>query len=63
MTHITETRVIGNHAEMGVSSPEQSPPTVSEILRFGRRRRIRRREKDAAQSTWDSEGGAIGEGE
>jgi hypothetical protein len=37
MTHITDGRVIGNHADMG---------------------RARRKATGAAQSTWDSEGGA-----
>jgi hypothetical protein len=59
MTHITEPRVIGSHAEMGGSSPRDShvPLTVFDILRAGVRRRVRREEMDAAQSTWDSEGG------
>jgi hypothetical protein len=62
MTHITETRVIGNHAEMGGSSQEKSdvPLTVPDIPRASRWRRVRRRETDTAQSTWDSEGGATG---
>jgi ribosome-associated translation inhibitor RaiA len=60
MTHITEPRVIGNHAEMGGSTEPASyiPLTVKDILRSGMRRRGRRREMAAAQSTWDSEGGA-----
>jgi hypothetical protein len=60
MTHITEARVIGNHAEMGGSSEEESrvPLTLSDIPRASRRRRVRRREAETAQSTWDSEGGA-----
>jgi ribosome-associated translation inhibitor RaiA len=60
MTHITEPRVIGNHAEMGVppAAAPHVPPTVKDILRSGMRRRARRRETAAAQSTWDSEGGA-----
>lgn len=33
--------------------------TVTEVLRGGARRRTRRREKDAAQSAWESEGGAL----
>jgi hypothetical protein len=65
MTHITEARVIGNHAEMGASSKGNShvPLTVSDILRARLQRRVRRQETDAAQSTWDSEGGATQEGE
>jgi ribosome-associated translation inhibitor RaiA len=60
MTHITEPRVIGNHAEMGVppAAAPHIPRTVKDILRSGMRRRARRRETAAAQSTWDSEGGA-----
>ena len=60
MTHITEPRVIGNHAEMGgaTSAAPYIPLTVKDILRAGVRRRARREEMAAAQSTWDSEGGA-----
>jgi hypothetical protein len=68
LTHITEPRVISNHAEMGGSTPAPSriPSTVKDILHTGVRRRARRREMGrarrremaAAQSTWDSEGGA-----
>jgi len=47
MTHITEPRAIGNHAEMGGSSPEDSHAPLT----------ARREETDAAQSRWDSEGG------
>lgn len=57
MTHITEARVIGNHAEMGESSQEKSTLTVSDVPRARRRGRIGRRETDAAESRWDSEGG------
>jgi hypothetical protein len=59
LTHITEARVIGSHAEMGRPSPGDShvPLTVFDILRAGVRRRVKREETDAAQSTWDSEGG------
>jgi hypothetical protein len=60
MTHITEARVIGSHAEMGGASEgnARAPLTVFDLLRAGVRRRTRRAETDAAQSTWDSEGGA-----
>ena len=60
MTHITEPRVIGNHAEMGgsTSAAPHIPMTVKGILRAGVRRRARREEMAAAQSAWDSEGGA-----
>lgn len=36
--------------------------TVFDMLRAGVRRRVRSAEMDAAQSTWDSEGGAIEDG-
>jgi len=58
MTHITEPRVIGNHAEMGGPTDPHLPLTVKDIVRSGRRRRRWRREMVAAQSEWDSEGGA-----
>jgi hypothetical protein len=57
MTHITDPRVIGNHAAMGKSPP--APPdtpflTLENIFRAGARRAARRREILAAQSTGDS---------
>jgi hypothetical protein len=60
MTHITEARVIGNHAAMGMSTPAapETRLTVKEILLAGVRRAAERMEIQAAQSTWDSEGGA-----
>jgi ribosome-associated translation inhibitor RaiA len=60
MTHITEPRVIGNHAEMGGSTPAAAyiPSTAGAVLRAGVRRRAQRREMAAAQSAWDSDGGA-----
>lgn len=60
MTHITEPRVIGNHAEMGgsTSAARYIPMTVKDILRAGVRRRARPEEMAGAQSAWDSEGGA-----
>jgi hypothetical protein len=62
MTHITEARVIGNHADMGGSTTvaTRTSLTLTDILRAGRQRRIGRREMIAARSMWDSEGGAIG---
>ena len=65
MTHITEARVIGNHAEMGGSpgAAARVPLTVIDRVRAGVRRTTRRKEIDAAQSTWDSEGGANDAGE
>lgn len=65
MTHITEARVIGSHADMGGSAPTAAriPLAVKEVLRAGVRRTARRTEMAAAQSTWDSEGGTTGEDE
>jgi hypothetical protein len=59
MTNIGGARVIGNHAVMGgpVPAAARIPSTVRDILGAGVRRRARRREMIAAQSTWDSEGG------
>lgn len=62
MTHIIEARVIGNHAAMGRSTPVATGSpylTVHEVLRAGMRRTAERRDTAAAQSKWDSEGGAI----
>ena len=65
MTHITEERIIGNHADMGGSTTvaTRTSLTVTDILGAGVRRRTTRKEMTAAQSTWDSEGGATGAGE
>jgi len=65
MMHITEARVIGNHADMGRLTPTAAriPLTVKDVLRAGAQRRAERREMAAAQSTWDYEGGATGQGE
>jgi hypothetical protein len=62
MTHITDSRVIGNHADMGgpLQATTRKPLTITEILRAGISRRTRHMEMGAAQSTWDSEGGAAG---
>jgi ribosome-associated translation inhibitor RaiA len=51
---------VGDHAEMGGSTEPAPyiPVTVKDILRSGMRRRVRGMELVAAQSTWDSEGGA-----
>jgi hypothetical protein len=61
MTHITEERVIGNHAGMGGSTTvaTRTSLTVTDILPV--RRRTTREEMTAAQSTWDSDGGATPE--
>jgi hypothetical protein len=57
--------VIGNHADMGGSAPAAAriALTLRDILGAGVRRMARHREMVAAQSTWDSEGGATGEDE
>ena len=44
-----------------VRAPARIPLTVRDILRAGVRKRVRYREMLAAQSMWDSEGGATGE--
>lgn len=64
MTHITEARVIGCHAEMGGASQEDSHAALAvlDTDRAGVRRRASE-ETDAAVSTWDSEGGVTEEGE
>lgn len=62
MTHIIEARVIGNHAAMRRSTPAATGSpylTVHEVLRAGIRRAAERKDMAAAQSKWDSEGGAI----
>jgi hypothetical protein len=61
MTHTIEARVIGNHADMGRSTPAATDRpylTVYEVLRAGIRRAAGRNDMTAAQSNWDSEGGA-----
>ena len=65
MANITGARVIGNYAVTGgpVPAAARIPLTVRDILGAGVRRRARHREIVAAQSTWDSEGGATGENE
>lgn len=60
MTHITEARVIGNHADMGPDpAPTRTPLTVRDIVRAGAHRRANRGETRTAQS----EAGATGAGE
>ncbi|WP_131807593.1 hypothetical protein [Mycolicibacterium wolinskyi] len=67
MTHITEPRAIGNHADMGSIDPKDNKKsddsytalTVTDVLRAGVRRSRRRRVVTDAESTWNSEGGAI----
>lgn len=65
MTNTTEARVIGNQADIGGSAPAAAriPLTVSDILRASVPRRARHRERAAALSAWDSDGGATGEDE
>lgn len=60
MTHITEERVIGNHADMGGSAPPASSTPLNAIQVPGEvvDRRVGGEEMMATQSTWDSEGGA-----
>ena len=61
MTHITEARVITNHAAMSRSMPAATDRpylTVGEVLRAGMCRAAGRKQMAAAKSTWDSEGGA-----
>jgi hypothetical protein len=68
MTHITEARFIGNHADMGASRPvaSRTPLTATEVIRAGLRRKARRRARRsdmvAARSAWESEGGATKRG-
>jgi hypothetical protein len=65
MTHITEARVIGNHADMGGPAPAAARMalTVTDVLRAGAGRSARRRDMVAARAAWDSEGGATGDNE
>jgi hypothetical protein len=61
MTHIIEAEVLENFAAMGrLTPPATGRPflTIHEVLRAGIRRATGRRDMAAAQSTWDSEGGA-----
>lgn len=65
MTHITEVRSTDNQTKMGRSIPAayRAPLTAMDILRAGVRRRVSGMEMVAAQSAWDSEGGATGQQE
>jgi hypothetical protein len=65
MRNVTGARVIGNYAVTNgrVQAAARIPLTVRGIIGAGVRRRARHREMVAAQSTWDSEGGATGENE
>jgi hypothetical protein len=66
MVHIREPRVSGNRAAAGRWTPAASDTpflTVKGILLVVVGRAASRKEMAAAQSTWDSEGGATGEGE
>jgi hypothetical protein len=66
MARVIEARVIGNDAAMGTSTPAATDVpylTIHEVLRAGKRRAARRKDMTAAQSTWDSEGGANEHGE
>jgi hypothetical protein len=61
MTHITDARVIANHAAIGRSTrtaTDRPYLTVGEILSAGIRRAAARKDMAAAKSTWDSEVGA-----
>lgn len=65
MTHTTETHSIAIPAKERRTPPTESaiplidhgPLTIRDVLRAAMRRRARRKEM-AAQSIWDSEGGA-----
>ena len=61
MTLIIEGRVIANHPGVSRSTTAASNRpylTVGDVLRAGVRRTAERKESAAAESTWDSEGGA-----
>lgn len=64
MTHITDERAAGNHANMGdlPAAASRKPLTVHDILRAGVSRRTRRREMASSESVWDSEGGSVSSG-
>ena len=61
MEPITEARVKARHAAMCRSTPaatDKQYPTAGDVLRAGICRAATRKEMVAAQSIWDSEGGA-----
>ena len=61
MAPSTESRVVGNEAAGGDSTSAATNRrylTVHEVLRAGVRRAAGRKDMAAAQSVWDSEGGA-----
>lgn len=61
MRRVIKARVTGKVAAVGRSSPVATDApylTVHEVFRAGRRRSAERKDIAAAQSTWDSEGGA-----
>ena len=63
MTHITDARFIGNHAEMGGSARAAARIPLTAAGHSSYRSRPQgsaRREMIAERSTWDSEGGATG---
>jgi hypothetical protein len=61
MTRIAEARVMANHAatfRSTLAATDRPYLTVGEVLRAGIWRAAGRKEMAAAQSIWDSEGGA-----
>jgi hypothetical protein len=61
MTYNAEAGISGNDAAVGTSTRAASDTqylTIHEVLRAGRARTVGRKEMVAAQSSWDSEGGA-----
>jgi hypothetical protein len=61
MKPITAARVMASHAAMCRSIPattDRQYPTARDVLRAGIYRAATRKEMVAAQSIWDSEGGA-----
>jgi len=66
MTHITESRVIGNHADMGSSTVKQQETsddpytalTVTDVLRAGRRPWSRHRVSSGTQPPKDCKSAA-----
>jgi len=61
MKPITDARVMASHAAMCRSMPaatDRQYPTIGDVLCAGIYRAATRKEMVAAQSIWDSEGGA-----